>query len=318
MAIGYWLLADDIEDERTVENMAKARAILKRVKAVKAIRTVTKTMEMVATARYRKNHQRVTAIRPYVDQLAETVRHLVTRGSLTDLEHPLLRSEPSAKRQVLLVITSNRGLAGSYNSGVLRLATQRVRQLAGEGFEVPLHVVGKRGIQYMRFRRYAVESSYTQFDNVPAYELVREIADGFLTRFIAGEISGVEVVYTRFISTGKQSPVIAPVLPLSDIGGASGAGAPADPGRQPSYELIPSAKELFDRLLPLTVRMKIFQCFLDAAVSEQMMRITAMRSATDSADEMIHDLTVQYNRSRQAQITTELAEIMGGSAELSG
>jgi len=300
--------------------MAKARAILKRVKAVKAIRTVTKTMEMVATARYRKNHQRVTAIKPYVDRLAETVRHVVSRGSLADVEHPLLRSEPSAKREVLLVITSNRGLAGSYNSGVLRMATQRVRQLTGEGYEVPLHVVGKRGIQYMRFRRHAAEATYTQFDNVPPYELVREIADGFIARFMAGEISGVEVAYTQFISSGKQSPVIAPVLPLSDISVAPGAGLPAGAGQghQPSYELIPSAKELFDRLLPLTVRMKIFQCFLDAAVSEQMMRISAMRSATDSADEMIHDLTVQYNRSRQAQITTELAEIMGGSAGLSG
>jgi F-type H+-transporting ATPase subunit gamma len=297
--------------------MAKARAILKRVKAVKAIRTVTKTMEMVATARYRKNHQRVTAIKPYVDRLAETVRHLVSGGSV-DVEHPLLRTDSSAKREVLLVITSNRGLAGSYNSGVLRMATQRLRQLTDEGFEVPLHVVGKRGIQYMRFRRRAVEAAYTQFDNVPPYELVREIADGFLARFVAGEISGVEVAYTQFISSGKQSPVIAPVLPLSDIAAAPGSAVPAGAGRQPAYELIPSAKELFDRLLPLTVRMKIFQCFLDAAVSEQMMRITAMRSATDSADEMIHDLTVQYNRSRQAQITTELAEIMGGSAELGG
>jgi len=296
--------------------MAKARAILKRVKAVKAIRTVTKTMEMVATARYRKNHQRVTAIRPYVDRLAQTVRHLVTRGSLADVEHPLLRAEPSAKRQVLLAITSNRGLAGSYNSGVLRLAAQRIRQLTGQDREVSLHVVGKRGIQYMRFRRHATEATYTQFDNVPPYELVREIADGFMAKFVDGQISGVEVAYTRFISSGKQTPVIAPVMPLADIDAAPGQAAPAEPGRQPSYELIPSEKELFDKLLPLTVRMKLFQCFLDAAVSEQMMRITAMRSATDSADEMIHDLTVQYNRSRQAQITTELAEIMGGSAGL--
>ncbi|MCL2701240.1 MAG: ATP synthase F1 subunit gamma [Phycisphaerae bacterium] len=296
--------------------MAKARAILKRVKAVKSIRTVTKTMEMVATARYRKNHQLVTAIKPYVDRLAGTVRHLVARGSLAEAEHPLLRAESSAKRQVLLVITSNRGLAGSYNSGVLRMATQRHRQLTSEGYEVPLHVVGKRGIQFMRFRRHALENSYTQFDNVPAYELVREIADDFIERFTAGEISGVEVAYTQFVSTGKQIPVIAPVLPLSDINASPGAAVPAEAGHQPSYELIPSAKELFERLLPLTVRMKIFQCFLDAAVSEQMMRITAMRSATDSADEMIHDLTVQYNRSRQAQITTELAEIMGGSAGL--
>jgi len=296
--------------------MAKARAILKRVKAVKAIRTVTKTMEMVATARYRKNHQRVTAIKPYVDRLAETVRHLVTRGSLADVEHPLLRAESSVKRQMLLAITSNRGLAGSYNSGVLRMAAHRIRQLTDEGYAVSLHVVGKRGIQYMRFRRHVMENTYTQFDNVPPYELVREIADGFIARFTDGEISGVEVAYTQFISSGRQAPVIAPVMPLSDISAAPGVAVPAEHGHQPSYELIPSAKELFDRLLPLTVRMKMFQCFLDAAVSEQMMRITAMRSATDSADEMIHDLTVQYNRSRQAQITTELAEIMGGSAGL--
>jgi len=296
--------------------MAKARAILKRVKAVKSIRTVTKTMEMVATARYRRNHQRVVATKPYVDRLAETVKNLVARGVMADVEHPLLRAEPPVKRQVLLVITSNRGLAGSYNSGVLRAAAQRYRQLHNDGYEVLVHAVGKRGIQFMRFRRLTTEKTYTQFDNLPQYDQVRDIADGLIERFSAGEISGVEVVYTQFVSSARQTPVIAPVLPLSELTAAPSANMPASGEHEPSYELIPSPGALFERLLPLTVRMKIYQCFLDAAASEQMMRIAAMRAATDAADEMIHDLTVQYNRSRQAQITTELAEIMGGSVSL--
>src|ERR1017187_4878900 len=156
--------------------MAKARKILKRVKAVKSIRTVTKTMEMVATARFRKTHHRVAATRPYVNKLAQTVTELVSRGMVEGAEHPLLKT-PSLKRDVLLVLTSNRGLAGAYNSSVLRMAMERLRELKADGNEVLVHAVGRRGINFMKFRKQPTEKTYTQFDRLPSYEQVRELAE---------------------------------------------------------------------------------------------------------------------------------------------
>lgn len=296
--------------------MAKARKVLKRVKAVKSIRTVTKTMEMVATARFRRTHQRVSATKPYVEKLSSAVAELAARGLAEGIEHPLLKAPTTLKRDVLLVITSNRGLAGAYNSSVLRIAMERLRELKADGNDVHVQAVGKRGIQFMKFRRQPLEKSYTTFDRLPTYEQVKELADGLMARFEADEISGVEVAYMQFISSGKQKPAIAKVMPLTDLVTAPTAASLPKEAHAPSFELLPSAEGILTRLLPLAVRMKLFQCFLDAAVSEQIMRIAAMRAATDSADDMIHKLTVLYNRSRQGQITTELAEIMGGSAGL--
>ncbi len=292
--------------------MAKARKILKRVKAVKSIRTVTKTMEMVATAQFRKTHQRAAATKPYVDKLAETAIELFRRGMTDGADHPLLRGQNALKRDVLLVITSNRGLAGAFNSSVLRMAMERLRQLPADGNEPLIHVVGKRGIQFMRFRRQTVEKTYTQFDRMPTYAQVTELADALMARMVAGEISGLEVAYMQFISSGRQKPAIAKVMPLTDLFTGATAAQPPKGAIAPAYEMIPGAGEVLERLLPLCVRMKLFQCFLDAAVSEQIMRMGAMRAATESADDMIHRLTVTYNRTRQGQITTELAEIMGG------
>ncbi len=294
--------------------MAKARKILKRVKAVKSIRTVTGTMEMVATARFRKAHQRASASKPYVERLAAIVRDLVGHG-LDDIEHPLLHLTPGVNTTALLVIASNRGLAGAYNASVLRVAVERLRQLRSGGTHVKLYTVGKRGIQFMKFRRQEQAGTYTEFDNLPQFDRVRRIADGFMDDFVEGRIGGLEVAYMQFVSSGRQKPAIASILPLTELSGpaaASGGVAAANV----SFELIPSAREIVSRLLPMSVRMKIFQCFLDAAVSEQIMRMGAMRAATENADEMIHSLTVKYNRTRQGQITTELAEIMGGRAGL--
>jgi F-type H+-transporting ATPase subunit gamma len=296
--------------------MAKARKILKRVKAVKSIRTVTKTMEMVSTARFRRSHNRVAGAKPYVDRLAETVRNLASRGIMEDGLHPLLRSESKVRRDALLVITSNRGLAGAYNSSVLRLAMERIGQIRQSGYEVLVFAVGKRGIQSMKFHGQKVAKAYTEFNKAPTVEQAQEIANSFMDMFIAGEISGLEVAYMQFVSSGSQKPAIAPVLPLSEMASTIPQWATASESPPAAYELIPSVEEIMRRLLPMSVRMKIYQCFLEADVSEQMMRIAAMRAATDSADDMIHDLTVQYNRTRQGQITTELAEIMGGRVGL--
>ena len=295
--------------------MAKARKILKRAKSIKSIRTVTKTMEMVATARFRKSHQRVVATKPFVDRLADVVSGMCG-GGLDDISHPLLRAKSEVKRTAMLVITSNRGLAGAFNSSVLRTAVERVKQLHEAGEDVELHVVGKRGLQFMRFRKLAVTKAYTQFDKTITFEQASEVADTFMDLLVTGKINNLEVAYMQFISSGKQKPVVAKVLPLTELTTGVQQFAPGAGAAAANYELIPSGQEILQVLLPLSVRMKIYQCFLDSAVSEQMMRIAAMRSATDAADDMVHDLTILYNRSRQGQITTELAEIMGGRVGL--
>ncbi len=291
--------------------MAKARSILKRAKAVRSTRTITKTMEMISTARFKKTHNRVVAARPYTDRLAQIAADMVHGGESVS-SHPLLAADENVKRDVLLVITANRGLCGAYNSSVLRLALERHRQLKEAGGEVLLYVVGKRGIQFLKFRKLAVEKSFTQFDYQPQYEEVTALADALMDQFMQKKIGGLEVAYTQFISAGKQAPAIAQVLPLAVMSAPKAENAGEKSVVESTYEYVPSGQEVLDKLLPAAVRMKLYQCFLDAAVSEQMARMTSMRAATDNADEMIHNLTVLYNRTRQSQITTELAEIMGG------
>ncbi|MDP6544714.1 MAG: ATP synthase F1 subunit gamma [Phycisphaerae bacterium] len=293
--------------------MAKARRILKHANAVKNIRTITRTMEMVAAARFKRTHDLAAAARPYTDHLAGMVADIVARLPAEKLDHPLMTVPQGVQTLVLLVITSNRGLCGAFNTAVLRLARERMEQLHESGYKVLLHVIGKRGIQHFRFRRVQVELEYRDFTDMPDYDDIREVAAELMDAYLAGGISDLEIVYTQFISAGRQSASIAQILPMSDL--------PSLAENRPDEELLPydfhpSTEELFQGLLPVAVTQKIYQCFMDAAVSEQVMRIAAMHGATESADEMIQKLTVRYNRVRQAQITTELAEIMGGRIAL--
>jgi F-type H+-transporting ATPase subunit gamma len=287
--------------------LARARKLLRRVKAVKNIRTVTKTMEMVASARFKKAHDRAVAARPFTDRLGELVAELVSRGGQEASEHPLLAEHNGVGGNVLMVMTSNNGLCGPYNSNVLAVATRRAEEIRQSGSDLALHVVGKRGAQYLHYRKYPLAKTYVDFKQTPTYEVVAGIANGFIEDFVAKRISRLEVAYMQFISSGQQAPVVAQLLPLAAPQAAAVAAKAA-------YEFLPSPAEILDRLLPTAVRLRLYQCFLDAAVTEQIARTTAMRAATENADEMLHELTVRYNRMRQAQITTELAEIMGGAA----
>ena len=289
--------------------MAKARRILKHANAIKNIRTITRTMEMVAAARFKRTHDRAVAARPYTDHLAGLVADIVDRVDREKLNHPLMTEPEGVKSLVMLVITSNRGLCGSFNTAVLRLASERMDQLRESGYKVHLHVLGKRGIQYFRFRGIEVALEYRDFTDMPEYEDIRRVAGELMDVYLAGDISDLEIAYMQFISAGRQSASIAQILPMSDLPGI----ARRRPGEEAlPYDFHPSPEELFKDLLPAAVIQKIYQCFMDAAVSEQVMRIAAMHGATEAADEMIHKMTVKYNRVRQSQITTELAEIMGG------
>jgi F-type H+-transporting ATPase subunit gamma len=291
--------------------MAKARKILKRARAVENIRT----MDMVSTARFKRAHDKASGARPYTDRITDLVGALMDRAQ-DEVGHPLLKDPVGLKRDVLVVLTSNRGMCGAMNPQVLRAAQARLRQLRGAGYEMLVYVVGKRGVRHFRFRGMTMDRELAELGDLPDYEAVCDVADELMDDFLADRISGVEVAFMQFVSSGHQTPVIAQILPMSNIEPPPRPG-PAG-GRPAPYDLIPAAGSILADLLPATVRLRLYQCFLDSSLSEQIMRIQAMRSATENADEMLHDLRVQYNRLRQSQITTELAEIVGGSTGPSG
>jgi len=298
--------------------MAKARAIVKRRKAVRNIRKITKTMQMIATAKFQKALKRAVAAKPYSRKTRELVGELA--ASIGDVDHPLLRRpkpEEAANRIALVVITSNRGLCGAYNGSVLRMATVFIKEQIAENKQVDLYVAGKKGIAYFNFQKRPVTMRLDQFGDAAKFEDAAAVANILMDRFNKREIDAVHVAYVNFISAGSQKPAVLTLLPLAGVSsekkaGEAAAKAGAAAGMAAIYDFYPDAQSLLDELLPLTVRTTLFQCFLDATTSENVARMVSMKSATDNAEEMVKSLTMQYNRARQSQITTELSEIMGG------
>ena len=309
--------------------MAKARAIVKRRQAVQNIRKITRTMELIATARFKKALDRATQAEAYTRKIAELVADLGQTSG--DVSHPLLQRREPVRRTLLLVLTSNRGLAGGYNGNVLRVATRSYQDARAEGVATTLEVAGKRGIAFFRFRGIQADTTYTQFDDRPQFDEVEVLADRYIGMFVRGEIDRLDVAYTRFISAARQEAVLATLLPMTaaQVGEVStptrpapatatptdGRAAPSPAERTP-YEFLPDARSILEEIVPVSFKVRLFKCFLDAAVSEQIARMVAMRGATGNADEMVKSLTRLYNRARQAQITRELAEIIGGAAAL--
>lgn len=297
--------------------MAKTREIKKRIKAVGNIRRITKTMQMIATSKFARAQQAAVAGRPYTDTVFELVADLTKR--LEGVSHPLLGSTDkkgaSAGKELTLVITSDRGLAGPYNGSVLRASMQLFRSTpsarAGE-----IEVVGKKGMGFMKFQKVEVSKNH-QFGDKITYEMVRNVAEELIRRFSAGELSTVRVVYMKYISAGKQAPTVLQLLPFdASAAGAGKKDAGEKAGPAAVYEFSPDAATLLGDILPAAVKAVLFQCFNDAIVSEHVARMIAMKSATDAAGKMGKLYTRKYNRARQAQITTELTEIISGAAAL--
>lgn len=282
--------------------MAKPRAILKRRKSVQNIAKITETMQMIATAKFKRAHDRAVAARPYTDRLTRLISQLTVAAG--DFRHPLMeRREP--QRVAVVAISSNRGLCGGYNSNVFR-ALEACR--AGRADRtVELHVCGKKLGAALKFQRVRPAALHTHFEDSPRFEQVDALASPLIARYEAGELDELQVVYTKFLSAGRQKAVAERVLPLDPP-------AAAGPAREVIFH--PDARTILFDLLPRSVRLHLFQAFLDAAVSEQTARMLAMKSATDNAWEMIRGLTLRYNRSRQTLITTELSEIIGGAAAI--
>ena len=307
--------------------MAKARAIVKRRKAVRNIRKITKTMQMIATAKFQKSLKRAVGTKPYTRKVRELVAELA--ASVGNVEHPLLRQPTDADRTqriALVVITSNRGLAGAYNGSVLRAAALFIRQQEAAGQAIDLFVSGKKGIGYFNYQKRPITQRFDQFGDMPRFVDVERVAESFIKEFTDAKYDAVHVAYMNFISAGQQKAEVITLLPLAGVAAKASPAKTSAVGQAPSaaasvatpvitqttYDFYPDAKQLLDELLPQTVKTALFQCFLDAVTSENVARMIAMKSATDNADKMVKTLTMQYNRARQSQITTELSEIMGG------
>jgi F-type H+-transporting ATPase subunit gamma len=290
--------------------MGKTREIKKRIKAVGNIRRITKTMQMIATSKFAKSQQRALATKPYTEGVFELVKELgATAGSVS---HPLIEGNPKAKRRELtLLITSDRGLCGPYNGSILRTAMAHFRE-NGEAKSGVIEVVGKKGAGFLKFNTIDTAAHYTQFGDKPPFEEVERLAQSFMDRFIAGEVKAVRVVYMKYLSAGRQAPTVLQLLPLKPPAAAK------DEKKKVAvdYEFSPPAEELLGDLLPAAVKATLFQAFNDAVVSEHVARMIAMKAATDNAGKMGKRLTRAYNRARQSQITTELTEIISGAAAL--
>ncbi len=289
--------------------MANRRVLVKRRKAVTNIRKITRTMQLIATARFQAALNRATATKPYTEKLAELVADLSAVAE--DLHHPLMATHEEVKRSALVTISSNRGLCGGYNANVLRTALGHLNSAAAGGIETDVHMVGKKGIGYFRFLRRPLVEQIADMGDAPRFERVEPIANGLMERFTKGEIASAHVAYMKFLSVGRQRPVVMQLLPLT--GDIAGKVQEEERRLGVEYEFSPEPKELLDELLPATVRARLFQCFTDAVVSEQISRMVAMKAATDAATDMITLLTRQYNRARQTQITMELLDIVGGA-----
>jgi F-type H+-transporting ATPase subunit gamma len=307
--------------------MAKARAIIKRRKSIENIRKITRTMELIATNRFRKALNRATEAEAFTRKIAELVADLGETSQ--EVMHPLLVRRDPIRKSLLLVLTSNRGLAGAYNGNVLRAANGRLVENQTEGTETALEVAGKRGINFFRFRKVPTDATYTQFEDRPQYEEVEALANKYIKLYIQGSIDRLDVAYTQFVSSSRQVATVQTLLPITtaDIGKATApvrqsrpvaaeSAAPIRKGERVPYEFLPDPRSILEEIVPVSFKVRLFKCFLDAAVSEQIARMVAMGGATKNADDLVKALTRQYNRARQSQITRELADIVGAAAAL--
>ena len=303
--------------------MAKSRQLKGRIRSVQNTRKITKTMELVATSKLKRAQDRVVGARPYAEALRQVIADLFT-PDLAD-RFPLLRQPaPPAKggphRAAVILLTSNRGLAGGFNSNLIKEARRRIESLEQQGYAVELFGVGKKGIGFFKYlgRKLALER--TDIGDRPTADHAGEIAEPLIQAFAAGELASVDLVQARFLSALQTPPATIRILPVETPAGQPGAiereGRRA--GMTANYILAPNAEAILERLLPLYVRNAVYRGMVETAAAEHGARRTAMKNATDNAGDILELLKRTYNRQRQAQITQEIAEIVGGAAALQG
>jgi len=286
--------------------MAKARDIKRRIGSIQSTRKITRTMEMVATSKLRRATERVRKARPYASKLTEVIERLVT-PDLVD-SNPILRQPERIERAAVVLITSNRGLCGGFNASLIRMARGLIDRLAADGVASDLHVVGRKGVGYFRFRGVEMVSARTDIGDRPTIDDARSLLEPLATEFARAEVDAVYLVFAEFRSVMSTPPVARQVLPVY---------VPEERVRSgPWFILEPSADEILSRLLPLYVINSGYRALVETAAAEQGARRTAMKNATDNADDLIATQTRLYNGARQAEITQQIAEIIGGAEAL--
>ncbi|MGH9276560.1 MAG: F0F1 ATP synthase subunit gamma [Acidimicrobiales bacterium] len=288
------------------------RALRRRIRSVNSTKKITRAMELIAASRIVKAQQRVAAARPYSEQITEVMRTLAASGA-AGMSHPLLEERDPVSNVGYVVVAADRGLAGAYNATVLRTAERHMKGVEREGKGTVLVTSGRKAESYFRYRGYNLADAFTGYAEVPSYEDARRLAAAVVSRYEEGEIDRVELVYTRFLSLGVQRVTITRLLPLEReaIEGDKEHNQP-----QALYEIEPEPEAILAELLPRYVEARIFDALLQAAASEQAARQRAMKAATDNAEELIKKLQVTANKLRQASITTEIMEIVGGAEAL--
>ena len=287
-----------------------------RIKSVESTKKITRAMELIAASRIIKAQQRAQAAAPYARELTRAVSAVAT---FSNVDHPLTTEPEDPKRAALLIVTSDRGLAGAYSSNVLKEAERLIEKLRGEGKDVDLYVTGRKGQAYFRFRQRTVLEAWTGFSDQPTYDVARDIGDTLISAFLNTEeepiedapppVDEVHVIYTRFRSMLTQEPTAVRLLPLEVVEGEE---RPEEDDLLPLYEFEPSPGDVLDSLLPRYVQSRIFFSLLQASASELAARQKAMKSATDNAEELIKKYKRIANQARQAGITQEISEIVGG------
>jgi len=288
------------------------RILRGRIKSVQATKKITRAMELIAASRIVKAQQRVVAAVPYSEMITEVVRDLSAAGSAKSM--PLLAGRETVKNVCYVVLTADRGLCGGYNSGVMRATEGEIKEDALQGRGHTIIAIGRKAEGYFRFRGYNVANSYTGFTDSPTYATAKEIGEFVTGLYTDGTVDRVELVYTRFISSGNQEVVQRPLVPL-DAQVAEGGDAKNAAGAD--YEFEPNPEAILETLLPRYVEARVYAALLNAAASEHAFRQRAMKSATDNAEELIKNLSRIMNRARQDSITTEIMEIVGGAEAMS-
>jgi len=338
--------------------MAKARALDKRRKSVRNIRKITRTMELVSTAQFKRAMDRAVAASAYTKRIVSLVGDLSHAG--VTVSHPLLEPREDVEHVALLVLTANRGMCGGYNASLTRMSINRWNELKTEfpDKKVTIEMSGKRGISAFKFRKIEMDEMFTHFEDKPTFEEVNELATRYMEEYLAGTLDRLEIVYTKFISLSKQQAVHETLLPMTELVdeddimttspatttseddgrpkseaelkkaamvkaahsrlAKSGIGFGIRSGGEIPFDFYPSAQSIMEEIIPNAFRIKLFKCFLDAGVNEQIARMVAMKAATENADQIIGAMTTAYNRARQGQITNEILEVIGGANALGG
>jgi F-type H+-transporting ATPase subunit gamma len=307
---------------------AQIRVLRRRIRSTQSIKKITRAMELIATSRIVKARGRVEASKPYAEELTRVLTELANNSAL---DHPLLVERDNPRRAAVLVVTSDRGQCGGYNSNVLKAARELEELLRDQGKEVVRYVIGRKGVSNYRFRRRDVEASWTGFSEQPNYSDAKTAADTLVAAFMAGgddtaegpgedEVLGVDelhLVYTEFKNMVTQIPRAHRLAPIEvEYSDSDGDGADSAPRSERAYSFEPDPDTLFDALLPKYVSARLFAALLESAASESAARQRAMKAATDNANDLIKSLTLEANQARQAQITQEISEIVGGADAL--